>query len=61
MSEFVTAADGVDPKCVPKVKLDSGAEIPLVGLGTFGSDHVSYDAMASTVLDGIAWAVENEL
>jgi diketogulonate reductase-like aldo/keto reductase len=42
--------DGVDPDLVPKVRLYSGAGIPLVGLGTFGSDGVSGEAVAQAVL-----------
>jgi alcohol dehydrogenase (NADP+) len=47
---FEMAADTVDPKCVPSRRLASGAEIPTVGFGTFGSDHVSPREMAEAVL-----------
>ena len=43
------AADGVDPALVPKRRLSSGAAIPVVGLGTFGSDHVDAQAVARAV------------
>lgn len=43
----------VDPNKVPKKKLATGAEIPVVGLGTFGSDN--YDA--NTVADAVKEAV----
>ena len=36
---FTRPADGVDPVLVPKRILYTGAEIPAIGLGTFGSDH----------------------
>ena len=43
----------VDPNQVPKVKLYNGAEIPVVGLGTFGSDN--YDA--KTIAEAVKQAV----
>jgi alcohol dehydrogenase (NADP+) len=45
------AADAVDPALVPRKTLASGAAIPVVGLGTFGSDSVSGEAVAAAVLD----------
>jgi diketogulonate reductase-like aldo/keto reductase len=39
----------VDPSQVPKRKLASGAEMPAIGLGTFGSDHISPETMAKAV------------
>jgi alcohol dehydrogenase (NADP+) len=41
---------GVDPATVPFKTLSSGARMPAIGLGTFGSDHVSPDAVAQAVL-----------
>ena len=43
----------VDPNKVPKKKLYNGAEIPVVGLGTFGSDNYN----AHTVADAVKEAV----
>lgn len=43
------AADAVDPSLVPAVTLASGARIPAIGMGTFGSDHVSHDEVAEAV------------
>ena len=40
---------GVDPALVPFRTLKSGARMPAIGLGTFGSDHVSHDAVAEAV------------
>lgn len=51
---FSLAPDGVDPTRVPCRVLPSGAKIPVVGLGTFGSDHVSGEAIAAGVRDAIA-------
>lgn len=34
---------------VPKKKLNTGDEIPIIGLGTFGSDHVSHAEVANAV------------
>jgi len=46
---FATAADGVDPNAVPKRVLHTGAEIPAIGLGTFGSDRFSGKDVAAAV------------
>jgi diketogulonate reductase-like aldo/keto reductase len=46
----VTAVpDRVDPSSVPFVTLSSGARLPVVGLGTFGSDAVSAAEIAAAV------------
>ena len=42
--------DAVEPDAIPKARLSSGDEIPMVGLGTFGSDHVSGEAIAEAVV-----------
>lgn len=39
----------IDPKLIPKRKLSSGGLMPTIGLGTFGSDHVSAAEVAETV------------
>lgn len=39
----------VDPELVPKRKLYTGALMPAIGLGTFGSDRVPADAVARAV------------
>jgi alcohol dehydrogenase (NADP+) len=41
----------VDPALVPKRKLYTGALMPAIGLGTFGSDHVSADEVQAAVED----------
>lgn len=43
------AVDRVDPGLVPQRRLQSGAYIPAVALGTFGSDHVSPKVVADAV------------
>jgi alcohol dehydrogenase (NADP+) len=43
------AADGVDPAAVPQRVLASGARMPAIGLGTFGSDHAAPDEIAAAV------------
>ncbi|MHB1938925.1 MAG: aldo/keto reductase [Acidobacteriaceae bacterium] len=40
-----------DPALVPKRALANGAQIPVIGLGTFGSDQVSGAQIAAAVLD----------
>ena len=44
----------IDPGKVPQRKLFTGALMPAVGMGTFGSDHVS----AQEVSQAVAGAVE---
>ncbi|HBL36233.1 MAG TPA: aldo/keto reductase [Firmicutes bacterium] len=48
------AKDGVDPNKVPKRKVYTGAEIPAVGLGTYGSDRFSAEQIAEAVKGAIA-------
>src|SRR5256885_2197946 len=48
------AADAVDPALVPRCTLYTGAQIPAIGLGTFGSDHVSPERIAGAVEGAIA-------
>ena len=39
----------IDPALVPQRTLSSGARMPAIGLGTFGSDHVSAVQIAQAV------------
>lgn len=43
----------VDPMLVPKVTFYNGAQIPVVGLGTFGSDNYTPDQVAAAVKQAI--------
>lgn len=43
----------VDPQLVPKKKLASGDEMPMVGLGTFGSDNYEAGQIAASVKEAI--------
>ena len=45
-----TEMEKIDPGSVPQRKLYTGAKIPAVGLGTFGSDRFSADQIAEAVL-----------
>lgn len=47
---FEIAPDGVDPAAVPFRTLSSGAKIPAIGLGTFGSDNYTADVVAKAVV-----------
>lgn len=51
MSEVkrTAAPEGVDPGLVPQRQLYTGAMMPAIGLGTFGSDHVSPDEVGDAV------------
>ena len=42
-------AISIDPALVPKRTLHTGARMPAIGLGTFGSDHVTADEVAAAV------------
>lgn len=54
MSTFTIASDGVDPSRVPTRTLYTGAKIPAIGLGTFGSDRFSGEAIAEAVKGAIS-------
>ena len=41
--------DNVDPALVPRRRLYTGSLMPAIGLGTFGSDHVSPEEIAKAV------------
>jgi len=47
------APDGVDPAVVPQRTLYTGARMPAIGLGTFGSDHVAPAEIAEAVCGAI--------
>lgn len=50
MHAFTIASDGIDPSGVPQRVLASGARMPAIGLGTFGSDHVAPAEIAAAVI-----------
>lgn len=47
---FKIASDGVNPNEVPTKTLYTGAQIPAIGLGTFGSDRFSGEVIAKAVV-----------
>jgi len=51
---FVLDPAGVDPNSVPKRSLPGGAQMPAIGLGTFGSDKYNGEQVAAAVLDAVA-------
>jgi alcohol dehydrogenase (NADP+) len=51
---FVHASDGVDPNRIPQRVLRTGAQIPAIGLGTFGSDRIPGEMIAEAVLGAAA-------
>lgn len=53
-ASFDVAEDGVDPSAVPTRTLYTGARIPAIGLGTFGSDRYSGEEIAQAVLGAAA-------
>jgi diketogulonate reductase-like aldo/keto reductase len=48
---WTPAGDAVNPSLVPQRLLATGAKMPAIGLGTFGSDHVSHQGVADAVLE----------
>ncbi len=52
--KFMISPDGVDPNEVPKKTLYTGAQIPAIGLGTFGSDRYSGEEIAEAVRGAIS-------
>src|SRR5271157_5916388 len=44
----------LDSASIPQRRLHTGALMPAIGLGTFGSDHVSADEVAAAVEDALA-------
>ena len=51
---FTSTNEGVDPDKVPKRTLYTGAKLPTVGLGTFGSDRFSGEQIAGAVKGAIS-------
>ena len=51
---FEIAPDAVDPGLVPRRKAYTGATIPVLGLGTFGSDRFTGEQIAEAVLEAAA-------
>ena len=53
-SPWQPASDAVDPGLVPQRRLATGAVMPAIGLGTFGSDHAPHAAVAEAVKSAAA-------
>ena len=53
-SSFEISKNGIDPASVPYKVTNTGDRIPVVGLGTFGSDKFSGEKIAATVKDAIS-------
>jgi len=46
-------AEAIDPSVIPYRTLNTGARIPAIRLGTFGSDHESAETVAEAIKDAI--------
>ena len=53
MDDITKQFNAVDPSDVPFKVLRTGDKIPVVGLGTFGSDHYSTEEIANAVKNAI--------
>jgi alcohol dehydrogenase (NADP+) len=47
--EKIDTGEKIDPAAIPRRRLRTGAEMPAIGLGTFGSDNVSAGEVAAAV------------
>jgi alcohol dehydrogenase (NADP+) len=47
---MLNQSGGVDPTLIPQRTLYTGSKMPAIGLGTFGSDHASHEAVAQAVI-----------
>lgn len=54
MTKFSIAKDGINPNDVPQRTLYTGAKIPGMGLGTFGSDRFTGEQVAEAVKGAIS-------
>ena len=54
MTVQAAAAIPIDPATIPQRILHTGAKMPAIGLGTFGSDHVSATQVAEAVKGAVA-------
>jgi diketogulonate reductase-like aldo/keto reductase len=54
MTQIPLDPDGVDPRAVPQRTLYTGAAMPAIGLGTFGSDRLPAAAIAEAVKGAIS-------
>ncbi len=54
MGKFTIATDGVDHKIIPTRTLYTGAEMPAIGIGTFGSDRFSSQDVANAVKGAVS-------
>lgn len=53
-TSFNISSDGIDPGKIPRRTLRTGATIPGIGFGTFGSDHAPPARVAAAVKDAVS-------
>lgn len=54
MNQFAKGSEGVNPQIAPRRTLFTGAKMPAIGLGTFGSDRFSGEQIAEAVKGAIS-------
>jgi diketogulonate reductase-like aldo/keto reductase len=54
VTPFTLSKNAIASEAVPAVRLSDGSTIPMIGLGTFGSDHVSPQEVAEAVQGALA-------
>ena len=53
INNFIPDPAGIDPGEIPSKSLYTGDKLPVIGLGTFGSDHVTGEQVAQAVKEAI--------
>jgi len=53
MKPFLRDSEGIDPRDLPTFTTGAGLKIPGLGLGTFGSDSVTAETVASAVIEAV--------
>lgn len=55
MKQFALSNDAIDINAIPKYTLSNGIQIPCIGYGTFGSDHVTPKDIAENMKTALSY------